>query len=233
MNSSTTSHRPAWTLSSNPGKDQLLGAVVLCAGIPFILLTYSKLGTAPNVTAAFAAGVLLIVVGLLTLIWKENISVVVDPASRKLTVHKASRFGQRTSVIPFDQVASVNVSCPSGKGPRNYFLKLRLKDGTVERTGKWSYDQGEIVALAGRLAAEIGCPVSTGLLVQPANAVRVFLSAAGAVLIYALWYRIKVGPWCVAMWFGTAPIAIMLVAFLILLGILRFLPLGEQNKPGA
>ena len=229
MNSAT--HRPAWTLGSNTGKDQLLGAVILCAGIPFILLTYSKLGTAPNVTAAFGLGVLLCAVGLLTLLLKEDISVLVDPSSRKLTVRKTSRFGQKTTVIPFEQVASVNVHCPGGKGPRNYFLKLRLKNGKVERTGKWSYDQREMVALAGRLAAEIECPVSTGLLVQPVNAIRVVVSAAGAVLIYVFWYRIKVGPWCPAMWGGTAPFVIILVAFLILLGILSLLPLGEENKP--
>ena len=41
---------------------------------------------------------------------------------------------------------------------------------------------------------------------------RLMVSFVGAVLIYAGWYWIHFGQVCPAMWFGTAPPIIMLIA---------------------
>lgn len=35
----------------------------------------------------------------------------------------------------------------------------------------------------------------------------------GGIAAYALWYRFNVGPWCIAMWFGSAPLLIIAVTF--------------------
>ncbi len=39
------------------------------------------------------------------------------------------------------------------------------------------------------------------------------LALASGVGAYAVWYRLNVGPWCPAMWFGTAPLLMIGVVF--------------------
>ena len=36
-----------------------------------------------------------------------------------------------------------------------------------------------------------------------------------------LWFRLEIGPWCPAMWFGTAPPVILVAAFTLLLALFR------------
>jgi hypothetical protein len=45
--------------------------------------------------------------------------------------------------------------------------------------------------------------------------------ALWAAALYVLWYRLAVGPWCPAMWFGTPPPVIVLAAFAVLQGLFR------------
>lgn len=42
-------------------------------------------------------------------------------------------------------------------------------------------------------------------------ALKLAVSAGGGWLGYVIWYRCHIGPWCPAMWGGTAPPVIMLV----------------------
>lgn len=44
-------------------------------------------------------------------------------------------------------------------------------------------------------------------------ALKHLLAIIGSILSYAIWYRMQVGPWCPAMWFGTAPPILMLVFY--------------------
>lgn len=40
------------------------------------------------------------------------------------------------------------------------------------------------------------------------------IALASGVGVYAIWYLFNVGPWCPAMWFGTAPLLMIGVVFL-------------------
>jgi hypothetical protein len=214
-----------WTIRSNTGSNQLVGVFTLVLGIPCVLLTIHNFKSSANTMAGFCLGILLIGAGVFSLLFLEEISTTVDPERRRLIIEKKSRVGHKTSVVGFDEIASVLVNSAGGhEGPKNYHLKISLKNGKTDTTGRWSLDQGEIVAIAGQLAAEIGCESNPGLIVHPINATQIVYSGIGAVILYPIWFRIWVGPWCPAMWFGTAPPVIILIAFFGILGILRILP---------
>lgn len=46
-----------------------------------------------------------------------------------------------------------------------------------------------------------------------------------SLLIWAIYYRISVGPWCQAMWFGTAPALVISISFIY---IYRYLKKSED-----
>src|ERR1700730_5774003 len=214
-----------WTIRSNAGRNQLVGVFTVVLGIPCVLLTIHNFKSSANAMAGFCLGILLIGAGVFSLLFMEEITMTVDPERRRLMIQKNSRIGHKTSVVGFDEIASVLVNSEGGyRGPRSYHLKISLKNGNTETTGRWSLDQGEIIAIAGQLAAEIGCESNPGLIMHPVNATQIVYSGLGAVILYAIWFRIWVGPWCPAMWFGTAPPVIILIAFSGILGILRILP---------
>ncbi|MDO9299946.1 MAG: hypothetical protein Q7T89_01120 [Anaerolineales bacterium] len=53
------------------------------------------------------------------------------------------------------------------------------------------------------------------------KALNILISFAGALGIYAAWYRIYVGDWCPAMWFGSAPLLIILISTIFLMRVLN------------
>ena len=91
----------------------------------------------------------------------------------------------------------------------------------MEGTGRWSLDPAEINALAEQLAAAVGCGCRLGAPRYPLAARHLPVALAGAAVLYALWFRLAVGPWCAAMWHGTAPPVFLLAGFAILLGLCR------------
>ncbi len=214
-----------WTIRSNTGKNQLVGIFSVLLGIPFVLLTVHHLKSNTNALAGFGVGILLIGIGVVALLFTEEITVIVDPGRQRLMIQRGSRLGQKLSIVNFNEIASVLVGSAGGyRGPKSYHLKISLRNGKTATTGRWSLDQSEIIALAEQLAAEIGCTSDLGILVNPVNASQIIYSVCGAVILYAIWFRIWVGPWCLAMWFGTAPPVIMLIVFSGMLGVMRRIP---------
>jgi hypothetical protein len=212
-----------WQIESSSGKGGLLAVGSLLAGILFLWLTSRIAVQDSNTTAAMWLGVLLAGVGLAGLIFDERIVTTVDPGKRCLRIDCRRRWGSVTLTVPFDEVGSVNVVRVGSHsdGTPSYWLQIERQGGRVHSTGRWSTNDAEIRRLAGRLAGEIGCDCRGGNPLNPATATHVLAAAVGAVVLYAVWFRFSAGPWCPAMWFGTAPPVIILAGFALLLGLFR------------
>lgn len=188
------------------------------------------LGFADGVTVAILLGAGLLILGAVGALYSGETTTVIDPSSRTVTLAIRRRFfGGSEQHFSFDDVASVGVSIlggtrshgavtPIGRYARiTYLLKLGLKDGRSISTGKWSKDEHEMYSLAEQVAAMIGCASQEPLQRFQLGVPQMLNAAIGAVFIYALWYRIAVGPWCPAMWYGASPLVIMAGGFLTLL----------------
>ncbi len=214
---------PAWQIRSNSTKSLVLSAGVLAVGILFIWLTRHGAAGDTDIAAARWLGVLLAAVGLAGLVFAEEIVVTVEAQRRALKIEKRRWVGNWRVSVPFEEIAAVNVAKVGTRsdGTPSFWLQLERRDGTVVGTGRWSTRETEINRLAERLSAEIGCGCGTGHSPAPASVGRVAAAVVGAALVYVAWYRVTVGPWCGAMWHGTAPAVIMLASFAACLALLR------------
>ncbi len=213
----------AWEIRSDAGKSGLLAVAMGLVGALFVYLTRGPGGPSGNALAAFWLGILLLGIALGSLIMAESVVLTVDPGRRVLRFQRRSFWGRRTCLRPFAAVESVGVvklGTDRGDAP-SYFLVVNLRDGQVEGTGRWSLDPAEINALAEQLAAAVGCGCRLGAPRYPLAARHLPVALAGAAVLYALWFRLAVGPWCAAMWHGTAPPVFLLAGFAILLGLCR------------
>lgn len=213
------------TLSQSQPNAAMAGGALLL-GLVFVWLTADATPADSNAAAARWLGVLLAGVGVGGLVFIEHVTITPEPARRCLIIERRRLWGHRHDERSFDEIAAVRVATigQQSKGTRSYWLQLQPLRGPVIQTGRWSHDQSEIHALADRLAATIGCTCERGrdeLAASSTTAWQVLAAAAGALLVYAIWFRVSVGPWCAAMWFGTAPPVILLIAFGSLLGLLR------------
>jgi len=215
----------AWDIRSDAGKSGLLAVAMGLVGALFVTLARGRSDPSGNALAAFWLGVLLIGIALGGLIMAESVVLTVDPDRRALRFQRRNFWGRSAYLRPFasvDSVGVVKVGTDRGDAP-SYFLVVNLRDGRVEGTGRWSLDPAEINALAEQLAAAIGCGCRLGAPRRPLAAKHLPVALAGSVALYALWFRLEVGPWCPAMWHGTAPPVFILAGFAILLsGFRRF-----------
>jgi hypothetical protein len=215
--------RPTWQVVSNTQKSGAVAAGVAALGALFLWLTRGVAEGDSNGAAAMWLGVLLAAVGLAGLIFLEDVVVTVDPTRRSLRLEKRTRWGKTSTELLFRAVESVQVAKIGSRsdGTPSYWLQIQTRGGRVVSTGRWSLDQAEMERLAEQLAAEIGCAYQAGRAPAPTGTAHLAYAGAGAVLLYAAWYRVKIGPWCPAMWFGAAPALFVLVGFAGLLGLLR------------
>jgi hypothetical protein len=179
------------------------------------------------ITAATWLSALLVVGSLASLLFLEKKILTLDPATKELQLVAKGLFGTRTLLFPFSSITGVHVSRigNSTKGIPSYWLRFTTQDGKNISTGRWSYDQQEMLDLAEKLSSMIGCATSeAGATLNPVTGMSVLAATLSAVVIYMLWYRFSIGPWCVAMWFGTAPPVIMGVVFLVVLTLLQCVP---------
>jgi len=202
-----------------------MAAGSLLVGLLFIWLTCRIPVQDSNTVAAMWLGVLLVGVGLAAMIWAEEVVTTVDPEQRVLRFDCRRRWGNVSMTVPFDDVASVNVARVGSRsdGTPSFWLQIERVGGKAFSTGRWSLSETEIRRMAERLSAEIGCECrgGGGMPLSPASVGRVATAAIGAVILYAAWFRYSIGPWCPAMWFGTAPPAFILTGFALLLGLFR------------
>ncbi len=213
----------AWEIRSDTGSSWILSVAVGLLGALFIYLTKGHMAPSESSRAAFWLGVMLVGLCAASLIMMEDIVVMVDPASKRLEFRRSGYWRQSSSVVGFEGIDHVGVveTWAEGKVGSTYTLTVVLKNGKSERTGRWSFDESEIDALARRLAADIGCACRTGTPAPPISAIHIPAAALGSILIYVVWYRLRTGQTCPAMWHGSAPPVIILIAFATLLDLFR------------
>ena len=211
---------PAWQIISNTVKTTAVSVGSLAVGVGFIWLTRRVPVGDTNGVAAMWLGVMLAGLGLAGLIFLEEVVTTVDSGRRILQIERRRRWGTVRSVVPFDDVRAVKVAKVGTRsdGTPSFWLQLERREGKMIGTGRWSANEAEMGRLAARLAAEIGCECETGEPAPPASVGHIAAAVAGAVGLYAAWFRLSVGPWCEAMWYGTAPAVFILTAFAVLLG---------------
>jgi hypothetical protein len=214
-----------WTIRSSAGQGDLLALAVGAVGGTLMFLAHGG-AQDRNGRAAYWLGCLLLAASVGHLVWAEDIVLTVDPRRRVLIFRKKNRWSTTETVVPFGDVSTVDVSRigRTGNGMETYHLALILKSGDRFRTGKWSLDQSEIASIAEELARTLGCQLQAGVRVYPVGLERSLLAGVGAVGLYALWFRATVGPWCAAMWFGTAPPVLIMIFFFSLRTLLRYFP---------
>ena len=222
------SNQQNWIIHSSTTKSQSVGLFATFLGIPFVFLTFRhiKASVVDAYVAGFCMGVFLIGLGVYTLLFSENVTVIVDTERKRLMLQKKNRLSSKSLILGFGEIASVNVTQIGGyRGPPTYHLNIEQKNGKIEKTGRWAFEQGEIVALAERLSFAAGCKFNVGVILHPIDLNKIIYSGIGAVIVYAVWFRIWAGPLCPAMWHGSAPPLIIAIAFFSVLSILRkFVP---------
>ncbi|HTP24582.1 MAG TPA: hypothetical protein VMK12_02835 [Anaeromyxobacteraceae bacterium] len=216
-----------WQVTSSTCKNGAVAVGGILVGALFLWLTRNGAASDETMAAARWLGVVLAAIGASGLLFMEELVTTVDKATRRLVLDRKTRWGRSRTVIPFSHIDSIRVVKvgSSSDGTPSYWLQVLLKSGRSCATGVWSLDEAHVGCLAEQLAADVGCGCCPGAERHPASApstvFQVAVAALGALAAYVLWYRLSVGPWCSAMWVGTAPPLLMLVAFALLLAVLR------------
>ena len=225
----TSSSTPSWSIESNTRSTVAISVGLIAVGSLLVSASHHQAATNNNALAAWWGGILLGLLGAATLFLDARITLLVDPERGAILIRHRNRVTSGAKIVRFEEIASVNVSRigRSRLGVTSFHLKIRLKSGKSIATGRWSYSYEEINAEAARLADAVGCAADTREPFLTGGPERVMLSVLGAVAFYALWYRFTTGPWCRAMWFGTAPPVIMLLAGG---SIYRLLSLTRKNR---
>jgi hypothetical protein len=205
-------------IESNTIKNLLRGVGILLLGVLFLYLTRGTVDVSRDHQAASLLGLFLLLLGAALVILNERV-VVVSGERKDLTVRRSSLRSRETRVIPFAGVRSVNVVKlgRTHKGTASYHMNITLKTGERISTGRSSRVGDEINAIAREFPDLVGCATQDAPTSHPIDGTHLLVSLAGAVVIYLAWYRFAVGPWCRAMWFGTAPPVIILAGFAALL----------------
>lgn len=224
--------QPLTKSNSQATKVLFLGSAVL--GAVFCYVTKSSSLDSQKVIQAVWLGRLLIAIGVIGWLLVDEVSIALDDKKKVLRIRRQNYLRDSSSFVPLDQIENVrSLRMGSGKGPAAYQVVIELKNSNQINTGRWSFNQAEIIGEAESLSHILESEVKTGLIVHPVNADiaiagykvnQMILAVAISVAIYAVWFRYQVGPWCPAMWHGTAPVFIIALSFAACMGILRRLP---------
>ena len=121
-----------WKIESSPGKQVILGWIVLVVGLTLAIgfRDFDSSGLT-NSLAGFLLGLLLLLIGTVTLFLGGKRIVCVDPEARRILIEDASRFGRKKRSIAFDEVGEVYVDSLGDKegGSISYDVVLKLKKG--------------------------------------------------------------------------------------------------------
>jgi hypothetical protein len=196
----------------SPRRYQLAVAIGLTVlGGFFLYLLNGRTNMSSNEQAAQILGALLLLIGVGTLLYNERTRLEIDPLRKTLTVRRRSIFGEKKRLIALHQVTKVGVMKIGSNRSRifHYLPYLVLQSGEQVRTGFSWVNESEAYAQAKMMAKAIGCPYDDIVPPNPSTQVNLMLAGFCAVAVYMIYYRWQVGPFCPAMWFGTAPIFIM------------------------
>lgn len=166
-----------------------------------------------NQSAALWVGYLLLFLGFTTITLNEQVTTEFDRERQQVRQLAKNLFESRIRHIPFSDIERIGVARigrPSSK-TEFYFLTLILKNGERLGTGHWVMSREAAYHQAQEIAGLVGCAVNDGRLPNPAmNSSNFAIAVLIGIAIYAMYYRKAVGPWCPAMWFGSAPPIIIL-----------------------
>ncbi len=210
-------------IESNTLKNLLLGTGFVLLGVLMLSLTQGKTDLSRDHQLIYLMGLFILLAGTATILLNERVVILVYPERGSLTVRTSSLRGSEVRVIPFAAIRSVDVVKlgQTHKGTRSYHLNIALKTGEKILTRRNSRDGDEINELARELSGLIGCKTDEAPAPQPIELGQILVSLSGAILVYVAWYRFTVGPWCRAMWFGTAPPVVMLLTFTAIMLVVR------------
>ncbi len=120
-----------WTSESSPGKQMVLSVVCAVVGLLFMVVLRGSSLSGTNAVAGFWLGALLLILGILGSLFTGKQTVIVDPATRCITVEDSNRLATKTRRIPFDSVVGISIGFLGKKSNlvANYYLVLKLRDG--------------------------------------------------------------------------------------------------------
>ena len=211
---------------------------------PEMIVHFSRPGAsasqqANGITLLQWAGVFFLGLALVIYSYALDTTVLVDPRNKLIRIFEQSRSSRNSKTIFFKDIEKIRVDRRKlGKdsdlfGVYSYHLLIGLEDEKHIDTGRSGIHESEIAELATKLGQAIGCDIRLGPYEHPINSSLSFggikvnqiaVALAGAIVLYAIWFRVQVGPLCSAMWYGTAPPFVVGLGFLVILRILRRLP---------
>ncbi len=121
-----------WKSESSPGIQMVLSVGCTAVGLVLAIGFYAPgRPVTANTQAGFLLGLLLLVIGVMGLLVQGKQTVVIDPATRRITVEDKTLLGSKRRVIKFQEIGEIHVGYlgKTSNFVRNYYLSLRLKSG--------------------------------------------------------------------------------------------------------
>lgn len=124
-----------WQIKSNPNKQRLLNAFLIAIGGLLIFGFSSQVDFShfTNGTGGFLLGLLIFILGLVSIIVSYNEIITIDPNKKQITIVRVSRLGTKTLPILFSDIERVGIGFigrASNIVLQNYYVNLHLKDGS-------------------------------------------------------------------------------------------------------
>lgn len=207
----------SFRLESRHLQSRLMALVMIAIGL--FLVTLAGNEGAANSESAKYLGAFLIAGGTLGLFWLDQIILEVSRTEKCLVLTRRGLFeGPRKQKIPQTQIQEVLVKRIGSKwkGLETHHLILKTQNQQIN-TGYWKRERREIEVVANQLIQALELKGHGDLLLSseeaddisesssPFHSRRLAISFAVGLIVYVAWYRLSVGPWCPAMWAGTAP----------------------------
>lgn len=201
------------TIQTNRKRNFYLSITLALLGSFFVWKMQGIASPNNNQLAALGLGYLLLVLCAAGIVLDEQILTEFDSERKQIRQKTKNLFQSQVRYIPYTDVERIGVARvgrPSN-ATEFYFLTLVLKNGDHVGTGHWVMSRENAYQQAQDIATRVGCSVNEGRLPNSKmNLSNLAIALLTGFSVYAIYYRKSVGPWCPAMWFGSAPLVIVL-----------------------
>lgn len=216
---------------SDSKKNTIFGVIIILVGVYLMWVVSHSVNKEiinSNQASAYLLGLLLFVIGLVAIIFIEEVQIDVIQDKKRLVLTYTNYFNSYKVILGFDEIEKLDIAGVGKWNHRSYFLKIRTTKNKVLGTGIWSFDKEEVQEKANELYELIGhknqIKDENQGAVKNAFVDRPYLPVIIALIVafssYMLWYRIKVGPLCPASWHGNLPVLFICSVFIL---VYRFL----------
>jgi hypothetical protein len=207
-----------WMLPSSKTRHFLISSFIGFIGIVLFIVgknTALIFGTYLSLTQL---GQIFFVGSFLYYAFVDQISLEVDEKNSLVIFHRKNILERKLEKISFNEFKSIQVKKigRTNDSIHSFHLVLKLKNDRSIFPGFVSTDISEISEIAEKLSVIMGCSFEQPQLINQTHTRKTFFALLLSILIYAFWYRFKVGPWCPAMWGGSAPLVIITSVFFII-----------------